>query len=415
MVTLSAIRLIHGAWCPATGHPSPPTNLCRFGRQFRFIEATERVGYFMSEQITAQSILAAMTQHQASDLHLKAGQPPVFRVGGHLRSAHTNKLSGADIDTILTPIIPPQRRDFYEKYGDLDFAYQLPAGDRFRINIFRAGGVMNAAIRRVNPTIPSYRELHLPPIFEKLINETFEGIIIISGVTGSGKSTTLAAMIEQINETRHENIVTIEDPVEYLFKSNKSIISQREIGIDIPDYGEGLKYIVRQDPDVIFVGEMRDKFTMTSALQAAETGHLVFGTLHTADAMQAFARVLEFFPRVEHDFIRSSLANSLRAICAQRLLPGTKEGMRVPATEVLINTATCKDIIRKEQDEDIPDLIEGSEKEGMHSFTTSLANLVQEELVFFDTALEYAPNRDALSGRVRGIKTSTQSMIHRSK
>lgn len=369
----------------------------------------------MSEQLTAQALLGAMTQHGASDLHLKAGHPPVYRVGGHLRAVQLPKMSGADIDTCLSAIIPAQRRGFYDEHGDLDFAYHLPGGDRFRINIFRAGGVMNAAIRRVNPTIPSYEELHLPSVYRKLIDESHEGIIIISGVTGSGKSTTLAAMIEQINDTRHENIVTIEDPVEYLFQSKKSIISQREIGIDIPTYGEGLKYIVRQDPDVIFVGEMRDKFTMTSALQAAETGHLVFGTLHTADAMQAFARVLEFFPRVEHDFIRSSLANSLRAICAQRLLPGVEEGLRVPATEVLVNSATCKDIIRKEQDEDIPALIEGSEKEGMHSFTTSLAKLVQEELIFMDVAMEYAPNRDALAGRIRGIKTSAQSMIHRTK
>lgn len=369
----------------------------------------------MSEMPTAQQLLGAMQQHNASDLHLKAGMPPVYRVGGHLRSVQLPKMSGQQIDACLTPIIPESRRDFYEEHGDLDFAYSLTDGDRFRINIFRAGGVMNSAIRRVNPYIPSYQELHLPKIYEQLIAETGEGIIIISGVTGSGKSTTLAAMIEQINDTRHENIVTIEDPVEYIFKSKKSIISQREIGIDIPTYGEGLKYIVRQDPDVIFVGEMRDKFTMTSALQAAETGHLVFGTLHTADAMQAFARVLEFFPRVEHDFIRSSLANSLRAICAQRLLPGAEEGKRVPATEVLVNSATCKDIIRKEQDEDIPALIEGSEKEGMHSFTSSLAKLVQEELVYMDTAMEYAPNRDALAGRIRGIKTSAQSMIHRTK
>ena len=369
----------------------------------------------MQEIPSAQQLLAAMAQHNASDLHLKAGTPPVYRVGGHLRTVHLPAMTGAQIEACLSPIIPEVRRGFYDEHGDLDFAYSLPDGDRFRINIFRAGAVMNAAIRRVNPYIPSYKELLLPDVYQKLINETHEGIIIISGVTGSGKSTTLAAMIEQINDTRHENIVTIEDPVEFVFKSKKSIISQREIGIDIPTYGEGLKYIVRQDPDVIFVGEMRDKFTMTSALQAAETGHLVFGTLHTADAMQAFARVLEFFPRAEHDFIRSSLANSLRAICAQRLLPGAEEGKRVPATEVLVNTATCKDIIRKEQDEDIPALIEGSEKEGMHSFTTSLARLVQEELVFMDTAMEFAPNRDALAGRIRGIKTSTQSMIHRTK
>lgn len=369
----------------------------------------------MSELITAHAMLAAMKTHDASDLHMKAGMPPVFRVGGHLRTVNLPAMSGEDIARCLDSIIPPQRKAFYEEFGDLDFAAHLGESERFRVNIFRAGGVMNAAIRRVNPTIPSYEELHLPPVYEKIIAETGEGIIIISGVTGSGKSTTLAAMIEQINNTRHENIVTIEDPIEYLFKPKRSIISQREIGIDIPNYGEGLKYIVRQDPDVIFVGEMRDKFTMTAALQAAETGHLVFGTLHTADAMQAFARVLEFFPREEHDFIRSSLANSLRAILAQRLLPGAETGARIPATEVLINNATCKDLIRKEQDQDLPALIDGSEKEGMMSFTSSLADIVRKELVFMDVAMEYAPNREALSSRIRGIKTTAQSLIHRVK
>ena len=362
-----------------------------------------------------QQLLAAMKTHGASDLHIKAGMPPVYRVGGHLRSVNLPAMTGEQIDACMTSIIPPERRAFYEEHGDLDFAATLPDGDRFRVNIFRANSVMNAAIRRVNPTIPSYEDLHLPPIFNTLISKTFEGIIIISGVTGSGKSTTLAAMIEQINTTRQANIVTIEDPVEFVFKSKKSIISQREIGIDIATYGEGLKYIVRQDPDVIFVGEMRDKFTMTAALQAAETGHLVFGTLHTADAMQAFARVLEFFPREEHDFIRSSLSNTLQGICAQRLLPGIEEGSRVPATEVLLNSPTCKDLIRKEQDEDLPSLIESSEKEGMHTFTSSLAQLVRDELVFMDTAMEYAPNRDALASHIRGIKTSAQSLVHRAR
>ncbi|MFQ5410730.1 MAG: type IV pilus twitching motility protein PilT [Phycisphaerae bacterium] len=368
----------------------------------------------MSETISAEQLLSAMKVHGASDLHLKAGLPPVYRVGGHLRPASgMPPMSGATIEHCLAPIIPSGRRGYYEEYGDLDFAATLPDGDRFRINIFRAGTEMNAAVRRVNPTIPSYEELNLPPVYSRLIEKSFEGIIIISGVTGSGKSTTLAAMIEQINTTRKENIVTIEDPIEFIFKPNKSIISQREIGIDIPDYGEGLKYIVRQDPDVIFVGEMRDKFTMAAALQAAETGHLVFGTLHTADAMQAFARILEFFPREDHEFIRSSLSNSLRGICAQRLLPGTEKGALIPATEVLLNTPTCKELIRKEQDQDIPALIESSEQEGMHSFTASLAELVKNEKVFMDVAMDFAPNRDALASRIRGIKTTSQSLIQR--
>lgn len=367
----------------------------------------------MAEIPSAHQLLAAMKGHGASDLHLKAGSPPVFRVGGHLRSVNLPAMSGEEIAKCMEAIIPPQRRAFYEEHGDLDFSAKLPDGDRFRVNIFRAGDTMNAAIRRINPSIPSYQELLLPSVYQRLIERSFEGLIIISGVTGSGKSTTLAAMIDQINATRRENIVTIEDPIEFIFTPQKSIISQREIGIDISDYGEGLKYIVRQDPDVIFIGEMRDKFTMSAALQAAETGHLVFGTLHSADATQAFSRILEFFPRSEHAFIRSSLSSSLQGICAQRLLPGTEEGSRVPATEVLLNNSTCKELIRKGEDQELPALIESSQKEGMHSFTTSLAGLVHDEKVFMDIAMEYAPNRDALASLIRGIKTSSQSMVRR--
>jgi twitching motility protein PilT len=363
---------------------------------------------------TIQTLLAAMKKMAASDLHLKADHVPTYRVGGILRNANLPVMSGDDIEICLAPIIPPARRHVYEERGDLDFAATLPDGERFRVNLFRAGSKPNAAIRRVNPVIPSYEELHLPPIYPKLVESSNDGIIIICGVTGSGKSTTIAAMIEQINNNSHDNIVTIEDPVEFLFKPKKSVISQREIGIDIPDYGEGLKYIVRQDPDTIFIGEMRDKYTMTAALQAAETGHMVFGTLHTADTMQAFTRVLEYFPREEHEFIRSSLANSLRGICAQRLLPGADAKVPlVPATEVLINTPTCRELIRKEQDKDMPALIESSANEGMHSFTTSLAQLVESDLVFMDVAMQFAPNADALASRLRGISTRATTMVQR--
>ncbi|MFH1418225.1 MAG: PilT/PilU family type 4a pilus ATPase [Planctomycetota bacterium] len=368
----------------------------------------------MSEPVDIQKLLAGMKKLGASDLHLKAGLPPYYRVGGSLRSINVPAMSGEDIDACMSTIIPPGRRAVFDEVGDLDFSTELPDGDRFRVNIFKCGDKMNSAIRRVNSEIPTYEELHLPPIYRELIDRTREGIIIVCGVTGCGKSTTLATMLQQINQTRRCNIITIEDPVEFLFKPVKSIVSQREIGIDIPSYSEGLKFVVRQDPDVIFIGEMRDNFTMMAALQAAETGHLVFGSLHTADTMQAFTRILEFFPRTEHDFIRSSLANSLRAICAQRLLPGCRDDVpMVPATEVLLNNSTCRELIRKAQDQDLPALIEGSSKEGMHSFTASLARLVQEERIFRDDAMKFAPNAEALASHLRGIKTQAQTMVQR--
>ena len=357
-----------------------------------------------------------MKNHGASDLHLKAGVAPTYRIGGILKPLNLPPFSGEEIEQVLSPIIPEKRRHLYDDRGDLDFATELPDGERFRVNIFRAGTKMNAAIRRVNSTIPSYEELHLPPVYPKLVETANEGIIIICGVTGSGKSTTIAAMVEHINTTRQDNIVTLEDPIEFQFKSKKSIISQREIGIDLPTYDDGLKYMVRQDPDTVFVGEMRDRNTMVSAIQAAETGHLVFGTMHTADTMQSMARILEFFDRSEHAFIRSSLSNSLRGICAQRLIPGADpKAPLVPATEVLLNSPTCKELIRKEQDKEIPALIDASENEGMHSFTSSLARLVETDMVFHDVAMQFAPNPEALGSRLRGIHARAGGMIHRTR
>lgn len=365
--------------------------------------------------LTMQTLLDNMGQFNASDLHLKPNLAPYYRIAGDLRKVDVPPLSGEDIEKLLEPIIPAKRRAELDEKGDLDFSFQLPGGQRFRFNVFRAGALLNAAVRRVKREIPSFEALRLPPVYRQLIERSHEGLVLVCGVTGSGKSTTLAAMLEHINENRHEHIVTIEDPVEYTFPPKRCIISQREIGIDIPDYAEGLKYIVRQDPDVVFIGEMRDHFTMAAALQAAETGHLVFGSLHTAEATQAVSRILEFFPRNEHGFIRAALSNSLQAVCAQRLLPGTdsKKLPMVPATEVLLNTPTVREMIRREQDNELANMIAASEKEGMHSFTTSLARLVQEEMVFRDTAMKYAPNPDALAAALRGIRTTAAGVVGR--
>lgn len=369
----------------------------------------------MAAQVTIFELLSKMGQLNASDLHIKSGLSPYYRIAGELRRINIPPFSAEDVEALMTPVIPPTRRGQYDQTGSLDFSLQTAEGERYRINLFRAGAAMNAAVRRVKNVIPTFEDLHLPPIYRALIERTHEGLVLVCGVTGSGKSTTLAAMLEWINEHRHEHIVTIEDPVEYVFKPRASIISQREIGIDIPDFAEGLKYMVRQDPDVVLVGEMRDRSTMTAALQASETGHLVFGTLHTADAASALGRILEFFPRNDHGFIRTALANSLVAICAQRLLPGAdpKKAPMVPATEVLLNTPATRELIRREQDAELNNLIAASEKDGMHSFTTSLAELVRSEMVFYDTAIKYAPNAEALASRIRGIRTSTTGVIGR--
>jgi twitching motility protein PilT len=363
---------------------------------------------FMSE------LLVGMGKFEASDLHLKVGYPPYYRVGGHLREVKFPTLVSSEyVEQMLSDLVPETRRHEYDERGDLDFSCVGPTGDRYRCNVFRATGEMHAAIRRVQSNIPTFEELQLPPVYSGIIKRFMDGLVLVAGVTGCGKSSTLAAMLEQVNQTRHVHIITIEDPVEFTFRPKKAIISQREIGIDIPNYGEALRYVVRQDPDVIFIGEMRDHDTMQAAIQSAETGHLVLGSIHCSDAQQTFSRILEFFPRVEHDFVRSSLANSLAAIAVQRLLPGIEEGTRVPATEVLLNNSTVKDKILHEEDGDLPAIISQSIQEGMRSFTISLAELVETEKVHFDTALEYAPNPDGLKSMVKGIKTSTQSLVGR--
>ncbi|MDX2116079.1 MAG: PilT/PilU family type 4a pilus ATPase [Planctomycetota bacterium] len=381
----------------------------------------------MAQKPSMRALLYNMRKTEASDLHLKIGMPPIYRISGELRlPAGLGPLTPEDTERLLAEIIPPALRERYDRSGDLDFstfqdldegAHGEPSGvrrqERFRCNVFRAGGGMHAAIRRVKPDIPSFESLHLPDVYRKISDETGEGLVLVVGVTGSGKSTTLACMLERINQTKAVNIITVEDPVEYHFHPLRSVISQRELGIDVPSYKDALKYIVRQDPDVIFIGELRDHDTVMAAIQAAETGHLVFGSLHTADTMQCFSRLVEFFPQHEHAFIRSSLAGSLKAICAQRLLPANRETAgvgAVPATEVLINNASVRESIREAQDTNIPAIIAASRGDGMRSFTDSLAELVETEMVTLSTAMESAPSREQLSSRLKGVQVRSTMM-----
>jgi twitching motility protein PilT len=371
----------------------------------------------ISGGLTIQRLLLGMRKHDASDLHIKVGVPPTYRIAGILRPIGTEPITEDEADHLLDPIVPEKKKAIFEERGDLDFAAYNEEGDRFRINMYRSGGHTNAAIRRVKAEIPSYSELHLPPIYGELISRSNDGLLLVVGITGSGKSSTLAAMTEQINQTEACNIITIEDPVEYRFKPKKSIISQREIGIDVPDYRTALRYVVRQDPDVIFIGEMRDHDTVLAAIQAAETGHLVFCTLHTADTMQSFNRMLEFFPREEHGFIRSSLSNTLRAILAQKLVPAVPnfEVGVVPAVEVLINSPIVEEKIRDGEENDLPSIINASGGEGMISFTKSLADLVRKDWIDTKTAMSFAPNRDALDSELKGLEVKASTLVHRIK
>lgn len=363
-----------------------------------------------------QRLLAGMTQFEASDLHVKVGYPPYYRIAGHLRKLDMPAFpDSAYVHEMFAPLMPESRVAEFEENGSLDFSTRGGSGDRYRINVYRATNELHASVRRVRSKIPNFEELNLPEVYRKVCVNATDGLVLVSGVTGSGKSSTLAAMLEHINQIRGLHIVTIEDPIEFVFLPKKSIVAQREIGVDVPNYHDALRYVVRQDPDCILIGELRDKETMVAALQAAETGHLVFGSLHVSDAQQTFARILEFFPREEHAFVRSSLANSLRAIMCQRLVPGIEEGKQFPATEVLLRNSIVRDKIIHEEDDAIPAIIAQCEQEGMRSFTTSLCELIETEKIHYDTAMEYAPSREALASAVKGIKAASVSLVGRKR
>jgi twitching motility protein PilT len=351
-------------------------------------------------EITA--FLDEMQKRGASDLHFKAGSPAVIRVHGDLQPLGSELLTQERITELVAGIASKSQLDAFETSGNIDFAYSTAAA-RFRIDVFRQRGCTSVAIRLVHRLIKSYEELHLPPVLGNLALQS-QGMVIVAGITGSGKSTTLAAMIEHINATQHCHIVTIEDPIEYLYDDKLAFINQREVGIDVDDFQTALKYAVRQDPDVILIGEMRDRETLSSALSAAETGHLVFGTLHTSSAPQTLDRILSFFPRDRHRLIRHALAFNLRAIVCQQLLPSSKPGVdRVPAVEIMLMTPIIRKLILDGDDSRLADAIRVGREEGMQDFTESFRQLVESGMVDRRLALERAPSAEALKMALKGI------------
>jgi twitching motility protein PilT len=341
----------------------------------------------------------------ASDLHLKAGNVPFVRVDGDLQPSPYPALSPSECEGYANALMPPHKRREFEATNEADVGYTLTGVGRFRVNVFRQRGMVGLAIRRVRSEIPTIEELLLPPVIRELADSP-RGLVLITGPTGTGKTTTIASMIGHINRTRRTHIVTVEDPIEVVHDDDRSIIQQREVGLDTESYAAALKHIVRQDPDVIFVGEIRDPESALSAIQAAETGHLVISTLHTIDCTETINRILDLFPPQQQREVRTSFAGALRGIVSQRLVPRADGKGRVPAVEVLVATGRVFDrIVDPNATEEIVDVIAEGDFYGMQTFDQCLVRLVKSGLVTEDDARRASTNPHDFNLALHGVLT----------
>lgn len=353
-------------------------------------------------------LLKLAAERGASDLHLKVGSHPVIRVNGLLQPlTEVRRLLQEDTIAMAFTVMDAKQKEKFKQNLDIDIAYSVSGLGRFRVNIFQQRGTVGIVARLIPIGIKTIRELNLPPVLEKIANEQ-RGLILCTGTTGSGKSTTLAAMIDYINTNRVEHIITIEDPIEFLHRDKKSIVNQREVGLDTKSFAAALRSALREDPDVILVGEMRDYETIETALLAAETGHLVLSTLHTLDATETITRIISVFPPHQQKQIRLQLASVLRAVISLRLVPRADNKGRVPACEIMINTATIQDCIEnKEKTKMIKDFIEqGTSQYGMQTFDQSLFFLYKQGLITLEEALKRASNPDDFKLKIAGIHST---------
>ena len=350
-----------------------------------------------------EKFFVSLTKNKGSDLHLKVGLKPIFRINTVLHEAGPRSLEAEDVKRFIYEILTDRQREKLEQERDLDFAYTLKDWGRYRISVFYDRGMMAVAVRRVITEIPSFEELNLPPVL-KNIASVMQGLVIVAGPTSSGKSTTLATIIQFINESRKAHIITIEDPIEYLFKDVKSFINQREVGLDVESFPRALKHVVRQNPDVIMIGEMRDPESIDAGLMAAETGHLVLATVHASNAHQTISRMLDLFPSDRQEQIRQLMVFNLKSIICQKLVPGAKAGVRmVPVVEIMLNNPSIQKAIQTKEDQKIQDIIRASEEDGMMDFNRSLLNLISAGLITQEIALKHSPNPDQLKMYLQGI------------
>ena len=354
-------------------------------------------------------LFATMPKLGASDLHLKEGNPPVFRVDGELRRTKAKPLGREQITALVQEWMAPKQLEELERRGNVDVAHEFDGG-RVRVAVFLQRGRMSLVARLVKSQIPSLANLHLPPQVGK-IADLNDGLALVCGITGAGKSTTLASLLEMMNQKHACHIITFEDPIEFVYQDKQSIINQRECRIDFENWPDAIRAGVRADPDVMLIGEMRDQDTFQLALTAAETGHLVLGTLHTSSAGGTIGRILDLFPPERHKLIRQGLAFNLRGIMCQRLLPALDPKLgRVPAVEMMWVNPPVRKAIEEGEDSRIEDLVQVGESEGMQSWTTSFVSLIKAGFIDKKIAREFAPNKDALEMALKGISFSSSSL-----
>jgi len=366
------------------------------------------------KELEVDKLFSALVKLEGSDLHLKVDCPPHVRVKGSLRPLNRGPIDDDEMERLLLPMMNERNRKIFDETGGADFAHGIMVEGvrwRFRVNLLKQMGHMGLVARRVSNWIPNFEGLHLPPSMVDLCKYD-QGMVLLAGVTGSGKTTTIASMLNWVNGNYRKHILTLEDPIEFIYTDDKCLINQREVGLDVKDFEIGMKHAVREDPDVMLVGEMRDRETFMTAIHAAETGHLVFGTIHASSAATTIGRILDLFPAEMHPALRSAIAMNMKGIVAQKLLPSIKPGVsRVPTVEILIMNATIQKLILEEKDDKLGDAIRMFSREGMQDFTKSLTDLVMHDLIDRSVALEVAPNPDALKMSLKGIAVSQPGIL----
>ncbi|MDE0770201.1 MAG: PilT/PilU family type 4a pilus ATPase [Opitutaceae bacterium] len=356
-------------------------------------------------------LLQLAVQNGASDIVVKSDKPGMLRINGGLEEVDMEPIDGEDALAFVEQSLPENFREIWEMEGQVDFAYFLEQAGRFRVNAFLQRGSVSMVFRHIKSKIPNFKDLGLDENTLLQFANAKDGIVLICGATGSGKSTTMACMLNWINQNAEKHVVTLEDPIEYNFIDDKSVFNQREIGIDTPSFKKALRAVLRQNPDIILIGEMRDSDTFETAMSAAETGHLVFTTLHAASAQQAIMRLFEYFPPEKHELVQRKLSECLRGVIVQKLLPSLEEDSRVPAQEIMVADSTIMSMIKEGKFDKIQSLLDVSPESGSRSFNKELFRLVKEGKISKGDALRNSPNRQALDMNLKGIFLSDSRIV----